>query len=297
MKIARLLFVFLLSACALHVHAQDIILTRDSLAIKAKVEKITPKEIIYKKTDNPDGPEYVIYRKEVENITFANGTVEEMGNNGRVHHFISSRFTINRNTRFGKNILSFAFIQVSEITGMNTGSTDNAFPGIGIHYEHMLNDAGTWSFYLPATLSFYNISNGDDYYDYSTHAFFYMYPGVKFYPLGSKRRISYSVGPSLAIGFGRRYFAEGQYSFTDSTDVYSYATASKPVLKLGLMINNGLNFMLGKHLYLGAELGLGVTFYNNDYNEDHSFDYNVSNNKNHAGTPIVQFNAKFGYRF
>ena len=61
------------------------------------------------------------------------------------------------------------------------------------------------------------------------------------------------------------------------------------------MINNGINIMAAKHLYIGVELGIGFTIYSNDY--DYNDDFSIQDNSNHAGQPIVQFNTKVGYRF
>ena len=56
--------------------AQDTLLTRNGEVIAAKVLKITPTEIEYKHSDNPDGPLIVVLKSEVASIRYANGTRE-----------------------------------------------------------------------------------------------------------------------------------------------------------------------------------------------------------------------------
>lgn len=54
--------------------AQDIILTTDSEIISAVITEIGDDSIVYKKADNPDGPNFKINTSRVVKIQFANGT-------------------------------------------------------------------------------------------------------------------------------------------------------------------------------------------------------------------------------
>lgn len=66
-----LFFLFLSQACL----AQDIIVTRDSKRIDAKVEEITDTEVKYHRQDNLTGPIFVIKTSQISSIVFANGEV------------------------------------------------------------------------------------------------------------------------------------------------------------------------------------------------------------------------------
>ena len=59
------------------VNAQDLILTKTSDIIKAKVTEISSTEIKYKKFDNENGPTYSILKSEIKSITYQNGEKEE----------------------------------------------------------------------------------------------------------------------------------------------------------------------------------------------------------------------------
>jgi len=67
----------ILSVCilvsALSVAAQDIIVKRDRSVIKAKILSISDKEIQFKRSSYPDGPDYVLPVSDIASITFANG--------------------------------------------------------------------------------------------------------------------------------------------------------------------------------------------------------------------------------
>ncbi|MBC7921009.1 MAG: hypothetical protein H7Z75_07935, partial [Ferruginibacter sp.] len=58
---------------------QDTLVTRSGEAIAAKVLKITPTEIEYRRFDNPDGLLLVVLKSEVAAIRYANGTREAFG--------------------------------------------------------------------------------------------------------------------------------------------------------------------------------------------------------------------------
>src|SRR5690606_37438201 len=86
--------------------------------------------------------------------------------------------------------------------------TNESPTGVGIQYERILDKGGLFSFYLPIGLAFYDDEVGPITtvpHPIAARTFTYLYPGAKFYPGGSGRRVSYSVGPSFAIGFGDKY--------------------------------------------------------------------------------------------
>ena len=60
--------------------AQDIILTTDDEIISAVISEIGDDSIVYKKADNPDGPNFRINTSRVVKIQFANGTTQEFNN-------------------------------------------------------------------------------------------------------------------------------------------------------------------------------------------------------------------------
>lgn len=176
---------------------------------------------------------------------------------------------------YGKNIFSIAPIQM----------TDFSPAGIGISYERALDANYRFSFYLPVAFSFnrnrqYNPGTGLE--EKKNNNFIYFYPGLKITPFGSNRVFSYSVGPSLAIGFGR----ESRYDY-----VYNPITGNsypvyrdEQITRFGFIINNGLNVQVTPHFYMGTELGLGIRYFDSsDYYDDFE--------------PMVQFNFKLGYRF
>ncbi|ALW84723.1 hypothetical protein AUC43_06275 [Hymenobacter sedentarius] len=62
-------------------HAQDLLTKRTGEAVSVKVVEITPSEVKYRRTDNPDGPLISIWRSDVYTIRYANGTQELLNSN------------------------------------------------------------------------------------------------------------------------------------------------------------------------------------------------------------------------
>lgn len=176
---------------------------------------------------------------------------------------------------YGSNLITAAPISVSE-QGV----------GFGIGYERSLDERGIFNFYLPVSYSF---QGRDDYYrshmrmtnpEYMFHA----YPGFKIYPAGAFGKIRYAVGPSVVIGFGSQYEENYLYSYPDPwTGVYKPNYVDRMVL--GAMVNNSLNIHPTERLYLGIEMGLGVTYLN-------KWDNRVERND-----ALLQASFRMGYRF
>lgn len=260
--------------------AQDVITTTNGTTMDVKVDEITPRTVLYHKSDNLTGPQYSIPKKEVATIEYDNGTKEDFGyrrgpdNHGRME---GMRATEDRS--YGNNTLSVAPVFIN-----SEGS-----PGFGVMYERVLDRRGIVSLQLPFALSLvrdYDLNSlnpNTGRYDRIYRPFYHVYPGLKIYPTGSQGVVRYSIGAALDIGFGDKYIERGSYN--PITGLYNSGYVQN-VFKTGMMINNGLNFMPTKNLYIGMELGLG--FYYIDTEDDY-YGYNE--------VPAAQFNFRVGYRF
>jgi hypothetical protein len=74
--IFTLITVLLLS---LSVQAQDVLTKTNGEELNVKVLEITPSDVRYKRTDNPDGPLITVRRADVFMVRYANGTKEMLG--------------------------------------------------------------------------------------------------------------------------------------------------------------------------------------------------------------------------
>ncbi|MBI3520216.1 MAG: hypothetical protein HY062_12790 [Bacteroidetes bacterium] len=67
------LFTALIHICAL---SQDTILFKDKQRIIAIVKEVSPTEVQYKKAEMPDGPMYIVSKRDIEKIIYKNGYTE-----------------------------------------------------------------------------------------------------------------------------------------------------------------------------------------------------------------------------
>lgn len=75
----RLLFLVLALLAAGCGYAQDLLTKRNGDEVAVKVLEITPLEVKYRRTDNPDGPLISVYKSEVFMIRYANGAKDVFG--------------------------------------------------------------------------------------------------------------------------------------------------------------------------------------------------------------------------
>ncbi|WP_118950578.1 hypothetical protein [Taibaiella helva] len=180
---------------------------------------------------------------------------------------------------YGTNILRLA-----PLTIMDVGV------GFGLSYEKILDKHQMIGLILPAHFlisnsndDFFSGSNG---YMSNTQTYFYFTPGLKVYPFG-QRRVTYAVGPSLMLGYGggQDYQYDYRTGYTTNVDVRRF--------RLGMLVNNYVNFQLGPSFNLGLELGLGVRYLDRERVEFSS--YTRTDNKDLDATG--QFSLTLGYRF
>lgn len=174
------------------------------------------------------------------------------------------------------------------ITGINLLHLTDENVGMAISYERFFKGPGIVSLYLPVSFALpqNDWSNGDDpviynggYYGYypqpsaeTNHrgnGMVYFYPGIKIYPAGSNKRVSYSVGASLVLGVGNVEVTQRTYaidSFMQGGGLYyrrtmtSKKTDNEMQMKTGFMVTNALNLRPTNKLYLGLELGVGYSY-------------------------------------
>lgn len=201
---------------------------------------------------------------------------EERAEKRRMREERSERHYTNN---YGANIL-----RLSPITAMDIGV------GFGLSYERILDRQGMVGLVLPVHLILEN--DGDDFLNGNgdwdnTHAYVYFTPGLKIYPFG-QRKVTYAVGPNLMLGYGggKEWYYDGYYS--QRVDVTR--------LRLGMLVNNYVNFQLGPSFNLGLELGLGVRYLDRETVDYPTFPYS-NTTRNNGIEATGQFSMTLGFRF
>jgi hypothetical protein len=251
MALKKLSLAVLMVFSSLITFGQDKIFKKNGDVIEAKVMVINTRDIVFKKFNNQDGPDYSVPKKDVLKIKYQNGTEDSFEGN------LDPTSTTKKAGRSSgvNSIISFAPLQL----------TDNGV-GAGIQWEHFLDKSGYVSIYLPVMVTF-NIANSDlgpgiiNSGSSSGDAMYYFMPGIKIYPNPhTSKRVQFSLGPSLFIASGRG--VNQNETFGPYSSYSGYQDQSH--FMLGVMINAGFNFFSAKKLYFGFDGGLGLT-YQNEY--------------------------------
>ncbi len=294
--LSKILLLLVVSvAASVGLHAQDKIYKTDNSIVEAKVKKIDPVSIVYKRFDNQEGPEYTIPKKQVVKIVYQNGTTDVFDGTPKYDEDRKStgkkgghaKDGNQAKKKYGGNIFSI-------VPGAYTVSVDGSMNdvGVGLCYERLLDKRGHIGFNLPVIMSFassrdfnnytYNYLNNGVNYPGNYHSLFFA-PGVKFYPAGINKSVRYSFGASLFCAFGTEPQGVYDYNSTSPTATYHYAMT-------GLMISNSVNISVARHLYMALDLSAGVPFSDNR----HTTNYNSFAD---IPVPFLQFGFKFGYRY
>lgn len=184
---------------------------------------------------------------------------------------------------YGTNIL-----RLSPITAMDIGV------GFGLSYEKIFGKDQMVGLILPVYLMLESQNDYDPFfgngsnYDNGNNAYFYFNPGLKIYPFG-QRRVTYAVGPSLMFGYG----GGTEWIYNGNGTVYEQQDITK--LRMGMMVNNYVNFQISKGFNLGIEVGIGARYIdretidrpNNPYTQTYNNGINVTGS----------FSLTLGYRF
>lgn len=184
---------------------------------------------------------------------------------------------------YGTNIL-----RLSPISALDIGV------GFGASYEKIIGAEQMIGVVLPVYLMLENKSNYNPWpgqyngNDAEYNAYFYFTPGVKIYPFG-QRKVTYAVGPNLVFGYGggkeMRY--DNMYSYSE------LVTITK--LRIGMLVNNYVNFQITPSFNLGLEAGLGVRYIDRETWDSLVLYDNVTYSRGINATGVFSFTI--GYRF
>lgn len=276
-KILTLTLVFTLFFAA--VHAQDVLVRKNGSIIEGKVVEVGIDKVLYKVSKEADAANFVVRKNELLRIEFGNGQTiwfdkrrERSAERGR------ERGTpMVQDEELGKNK-----IDISPFKALDSG------PGFGISYERILDKNGYFGLLLPLT-----VTVADSYYfpigseSSDNDEMYYFSPTLKVYPFGQKR-VTYAVGPTLYAGMGKHW-----YNFTDynpTTQVYTSRDEERERFRMGMIVNNFVNFQITKHFQIGLNAGVGPRYIDRD-----KYDSRVYRTR---GMEITgEFNFNLGFRF
>lgn len=156
--------------------------------------------------------------------------------------------------------------------------------GFAFTYERGLDKDGVIAYELPLIVTFDIFSDAYTYVNKSDPMVHFA-PGLKIYPTSNRGKVKYSIGPSLVAEVGENtqtIVAPVYYPYYGSPVPNEYVTQTS--FKLGVMLNNTVNFFPAKKLYVGINLGFGFTY------------ISCLNGVNQGMEGLVQGGFKIGFR-
>jgi hypothetical protein len=269
---------FLLTVFFAAAHAQDVLVRKNGSTIEGKVVEVGVDKVLYKVSKEADAANFVVRKNELLRIEFGNGqTIWFDKRRERSSERSSERNApIIQNEEFGKNK-----IDVSPFKALDSG------PGFGISYERILDKRGYFGLLLPFTVTI-----PDSYYiptisDNADDQMYYFSPSLKVYPFGQKR-VTYAVGPTLFAGIGKRW--NNYTDYDPSTGVSTSRDEERDRFRMGLIVNNYVNFQITQHFQIGLNAGLGPRYIDRE-------EYRSSIYRNRGMEITGEFNFSLGFRF
>lgn len=246
----------LLLFCAAYTHAQDTIVTRTE-KITCKVEKISDREIEYKKWNNLEGPAYVILRGSVLYIRFHNGVIEQVNAQDKTMY-----------SETGRHAIKFDFFSP-------------ATHKITLGYEYNLNRNINFEFYSSV------ISNRI--FPRGTNAYYEpeKLQGVGFrasskFRLGNLSENVHSAFNTWFIRVDLLYSRLALSNITYSTNsydpyygyIYDYKVGHIDLNQYGMCINIGFQCLVGRHFTFQMNGGVGYLVNSGSFQGSHAPDPN-----------------------
>lgn len=281
----------LILAIQFYTFGQDKIILNNKKVIDGKILEVGLNEIKYKPSDNLEGPEYSIAKKEVQLILFSNGKEEIIKNTKNRKEYLDSSFIKYRNSittdLFSPIYNDFSLAYERRLTNKNIGLKIPLFISVNKdiyfrnrYYDYNYNYIPDEINYLDSTYSRYNNK-----FNNLKNIGFRSGLQSKFY-FSDLKRVNWFISPELIFGFKTEEnentnIVEKYKIISFDTLVYEDYTIVNPNIdfnnilsssifsenhtkinqfNIGLLLSTGFEYRPLPRLSLGGEFGMG---YNN----------------------------------
>ena len=281
----------LILAIQFYTFGQDKIILNNKKVIDGKILEVGLNEIKYKPSDNLEGPEYSIAKKEIQLILFSNGKEEIITNTKNRKEYLDSSFIKYRNSittdLFSPIYNDFSLAYERRLTNKNIGLKIPLFISVNKdiyfrnrYYDYNYNYIPDEINYLDSTYSRYNNK-----FNNLKNIGFRSGLQSKFY-FSDLKRVNWFISPELIFGFKTEEnentnIVEKYKIISFDTLVYEDYTIVNPNIdfnnilsssifsenhtkinqfNIGLLLSTGFEYRPLPRLSLGGEFGMG---YNN----------------------------------
>ena len=287
----KIILTILFLAIQFYTFGQDKIILNNKKVIDGKILEVGLNEIKYKPSDNLEGPEYSIAKKEVQLILFSNGKEEIIKNTKNRKEFLDSSFIKYRNSittdLFSPIYNDFSLAYERRLTNKNIGLKIPLFISVNKdiyfrnrYYDYNYNYIPDEINYSDSTYSRYN-----NQFNNLKNIGFRSGLQSKFY-FSDLKRVNWFISPELIFGFKTEEnkntnIVEKYKIISFDTLVYEDYTIVNPNIdfnnilsssifsenhtkinqfNIGLLLSTGFEYRPLPRLSLGGEFGMG---YNN----------------------------------
>lgn len=274
---------FLLTVFFVTAYAQDVLVRKNGSTIEGKVVEVGVDKVLYKVSKEADAANFVVRKNELLRIEFGNGQTiwfdkrRERAGERNAERGRERNAPMVQDEELGRNK-----IDISPFKALDSG------PGFGMSYERILDKNGYFGLLLPLT-----VTVADSYYfpvgaeSSDNNEMYYFSPTLKVYPFGQKR-VTYAVGPTLYAGMGKHWYNYTDYNPT--TQVHTSRDEERERFRMGMIVNNFVNFQITRHFQIGLNAGVGPRYIDRD-----KFESRVYRTR---GMEITgEFNFNLGFRF
>ena len=281
----------LILAIQFYTFGQDKIILNNKKVIDGKILEVGLNEIKYKPSDNLEGPEYSIAKKEVQLILFSNGKEEIIKNTKNRKEYLDSSFIKYRNSittdLFSPIYNDFSLAYERRLTNKNIGLKIPLFISVNKdiyfrnrYYDYNYNYIPDEINYLDSTYSRYNNK-----FNNLKNIGFRSGLQSKFY-FSDLKRVNWFISPELIFGFKteenentnivEKYkilsfdsIVYDDYTIVNpnidfnnilSSSIFSENHTKINQFNIGLLLSTGFEYRPLPRLSLGGEFGMG---YNN----------------------------------
>lgn len=265
-----ILFATLVTAAS----AQDILVKKNGKIIEGKVVEVGIDKVLYKISNDVNSANFVIRKNDLSRIEFENGQTVWIDPRGERTKKPSA---VEPDEQYGQNL-----INISPFKALDSG------PGIGISYERVLDKRGYFGLLLPFTMTIpdtYHFTFDSS--DGNRSEMYYFSPSLKIYPFGQKR-VTYSLGPTIFAGVGKRWYRNTTYDPT--TGVYISNDEKRDRFRMGMIVNNYVNFQIMSRFQIGLNAGLGPRYIDRET-------FRSQTTRTRGFEITGEFNFNLGFRF
>jgi hypothetical protein len=269
----KLIYTFFMVVCFVtSTNAQDKIFKKNGDIIEGHIKEVGVNLIIYHLNNLENGFDIEVKKQQISRIELASGATIWLEDSPNSEN--ESSFKVRRKKYYGRNLVNIVPVKLFD-----------AESGYGFSYERILGKNKKIGIVIPVSILSPDYYGSDYVKSGSTKSSFNFMPGLKFYPFG-QQHLSYAMGPSILIGFKKHTVINREYD----PKYDDYREMPSKNFRIGIMVNNYLNYQITSNIQTGLNVGLGRVYMNKET-------FNPNNIQDDGNVAFIEIAFNLGFRF